>query len=128
MREAGYLSAGEQEQIAAEPLRFRSSLFQINAPHFVMYVQDLLLKELGPDALRRGGLRVITSLDLNLQRRAEERIRYRLDLLNCRTPGLCTPSTDPGRRVDNAAGARRQRRHSGDGRQSNCYDASIRAM
>lgn len=103
MREAGYLSAGEQEQIAAEPLRFRSSLFQINAPHFVMYVQDLLLKELGPDALRRGGLRVITSLDLNLQRRSEERIRYRLDLLNCRTPGLCTPSTDPGRRVDNAA-------------------------
>ncbi len=103
MRQAGYLSAGEQEQIAAEPLRFRSSLFKINAPHFVMYVQDLLVKELGPDALRRGGLRVYTSLDLNLQRRAEERIRYRLDLLNCRTPGLCTPSTNPGRRVDNAA-------------------------
>ncbi len=103
MREAGYLAAGEHEQIAAEPLRFRSSLFQINAPHFVMYVQDLLVRELGPDALRRGGLRVYTSLDLNLQRRAEERMRYRLDLLNCRAPGLCTPATDPGRRVDNAA-------------------------
>ncbi len=58
MRESGYLSAEEEAQVAAEPLRFRSSLFQINAPHFVMYVQDLLVRDLGPDALRRGGLRV----------------------------------------------------------------------
>ncbi len=103
MRESGYLSAEEVAQVAAEPLRFRSSLFQINAPHFVMYVQDLLVRDLGPDALRRGGLRVYTSLDLDLQRRAEERMNYRMDLLNCRVPGLCTAATDPNRRVDNAA-------------------------
>ena len=75
--------------IAAQPLRYRSRLFDIEAPHFVMYVQDLLVLELGADRLRDGALRVRTSLDLDLQHKAEESVRYRLDLLNCRTAGLC---------------------------------------
>ena len=103
MAEAGYLTADERQQIAAEPLRFRSSLFRISAPHFVMYVLDQLSRDLGPDILRRGGLTVYTTLDLDLQRQSEQRLRHRLDLLNCRTPGLCTATTDPGRRADNAA-------------------------
>jgi penicillin-binding protein 1C len=103
MEQAGFLTAAERIQVAAEPLRYRSRLFNIQAPHFVMYVQDLLARQLGPDALRAGGLRVVTTLDLDLQRQAEETIRHRLDLLNCRRPGLCDNNTDPNRRVDNAA-------------------------
>ncbi len=88
--------------MVAEPLRYRSRLFDIQAPHFVMYVQDLLAQRVGTDRLRRGGLRIVTSLDLNLQHQAENAVRYRLDLLNCRVPGLCDQNTDPKRRVDNA--------------------------
>ena len=103
MIQAGYLDEAQRDEIAAEPLRFRSRLFDINAPHFVMYVQDQVLQRVGADAVRAGGLRVITTLDLDLQEQAEAALRYRLDLLNCRTPGLCDAKTDPNRRVDNAA-------------------------
>ncbi|MCC9075321.1 transglycosylase domain-containing protein [Litorilinea aerophila] len=103
MWEAGYLTDDQVQEIAAQPLRYRSRLFDIRAPHFVMYVQDILAQRLGPDRLRDGGLRVYTTLDLDLQRQAEASIRYRLDLLNCRIPGLCDERTDPNRRVDNAA-------------------------
>ncbi len=103
MREAGFIDASAETAIAAEPLRYRSNLFAIKAPHFVMYVQDLLYNRLGPERLREGGLRVTTTLDLGLQQAAENAVDYRLDLLNCRKPGLCTPTTDPNRRVDNAA-------------------------
>ncbi len=103
MREAGFIDAADAQAIGAEPLRYRSNLFKIKAPHFVMYVQDMLYSRLGPARLRAGGLRVTTTLDLGLQQVAEHAVDYRLDLLNCRKPGLCTPTTDPNRRVDNAA-------------------------
>ncbi|MGH9818179.1 MAG: transglycosylase domain-containing protein, partial [Candidatus Acidiferrales bacterium] len=103
MHEAGYLTAAERTAIAGEALRYRSRLFDIHAPHFVIYVQDRLAQQLGPDRLRAGGLRVFTTLDLDLQRQAEAAVRYRLDLLNCRKPGVCEKSTNPNRRVDNAA-------------------------
>lgn len=103
MQEAGYLTAEQAAQVAAEPLRYRSNLFDIEAPHFVMYIQDLLVQRLGVEAVRQGGLRVTTTLDLDLQRQAEAAMRRRLDQLNCRTPGMCDAYTDPNRRVDNAA-------------------------
>ncbi|MCC6453743.1 MAG: transglycosylase domain-containing protein [Caldilineaceae bacterium] len=103
MIQAGYLDTAERDLIAAEPLRYRSRLFDIKAPHFVMYVQDQVLQRVGAEAVRAGGLRVITTLDLDLQLEAESSLRYRLDLLNCRIPGLCDAKTDPNRRVDNAA-------------------------
>jgi penicillin-binding protein 1C len=104
MVQAGYLTEAERAAIAAEPLRYRSQLFNIQAPHFVIYVQDLLVRQLGVDRLRQGGLQVVTTLDLNLQRQAEAAIRYRLERLNCEKPGVCDHTTNPNRRVDNAAG------------------------
>ncbi|MBV7332377.1 transglycosylase domain-containing protein [Chloroflexi bacterium TSY] len=108
MEEAGYIDQLERRRIAAEPLRYRSHLFDIKAPHFVMYIQDRLLDTYGIDAMRgglleAGGLQITTTLDLDLQRKAEEAIRHRLDRLNCRKPGHCDALTDPHRRVDNAA-------------------------
>lgn len=103
MREAGYIDTTESDLIAADPLRYRSALFNISAPHYVMMVQDQVVQRLGSARVRQGGLRIITTLDLDLQRRAEAAVKYRLDLLNCRIPGICEPTTDPNRRVDNAA-------------------------
>ena len=103
LRDGGYLDEAAITEIAAEPLRYRSRLFNIQAPHFVMYIQDLLVQQLGVDRLRQGGLRVVTTLDLALQQHAEQSLRYRLDQLNCRVGGVCDEQTDPNRRVDNAA-------------------------
>ncbi|HEY66213.1 MAG TPA: penicillin-binding protein, partial [Caldilineae bacterium] len=74
----GYITPEEADLAAAEPLRFASSPFPIEAPHFVMYVQGLLEEMFGIERLRAGGLRVYTSLDLDLQRTAESVVRRRL--------------------------------------------------
>lgn len=44
----------------------------LQAPHFVLYVQDELEQRYGPDALIRGGWQITTSLDMDIQTVAEE--------------------------------------------------------
>lgn len=103
MRNAGYLTAAQAEEVARQPLQYRSRLFQIEAPHFVMYVQDLLVQQLGVEALRQGGLRVYTTLDLDLQRQAEAAVWRRLAQLTCQDGHACHDPAARSRRVDNAA-------------------------
>ncbi len=43
----------------------------IKAPHFVMFVKDYLEKKYGKDVLEQGGLKVITTLNYDLQAKAE---------------------------------------------------------
>ena len=103
MQEAGYLDPAASAQVAAEPLTYRSRLFDVKAPHFVMYVQSLLADQLGPERLRDGGLRVMTTLDVDLQREAEDAVRRRLAALTCRDESACKDAAGRDRRVDNAA-------------------------
>jgi 1A family penicillin-binding protein len=44
----------------------------IAAPHFVFFVKDYLQKKYGEKALEEGGMKVITTLDYELQKKAEE--------------------------------------------------------
>ena len=44
----------------------------IGAPHFVFFVKDYLENRYGPNALEEGGYKVITTIDYNLQKKAEE--------------------------------------------------------
>ncbi|MFA6392758.1 MAG: PBP1A family penicillin-binding protein [Candidatus Paceibacterota bacterium] len=44
----------------------------IAAPHFVFFIKDYLEKHYGINALEEGGFKVITTLDYNLQKKAEE--------------------------------------------------------
>ncbi len=93
----GYISPEEAAAAAAEPLRFASTPFPIEAPHFVMYVQGLLEQELGLDRLQQGGLRVYTTLDLDWQHLAESITRRRLRQLKEQR------DKPPDLRVDTAA-------------------------
>ena len=43
----------------------------IDCPHFVFYVKDFLEQKYGKELVEKGGLRVYTSLDYNLQKSAE---------------------------------------------------------
>lgn len=49
-----------------------SQPMHIAAPHFVFFIKDYLEKKYGQDALDAGGLKVITTLDYDLQKKAEE--------------------------------------------------------
>jgi len=44
----------------------------IAAPHFVFFIKDYLESRYGVSTLEEGGLKIITTLDYNLQKRAEE--------------------------------------------------------
>ena len=103
MQEAGYLDAAASARVASEPLAYRSHLFDVQAPHFVMYVQSLLAEQIGPERLRDGGLRVTTTLDVDLQHQAEDAVRRRLAALTCRAGSACKDAAGRDRRVDNAA-------------------------
>ncbi len=67
----GYITAEEAWAAKQEELTVISKEYDITAPHFVMYVRKLLLERFGSDLVYRGGLRVITTLDLELQSEAE---------------------------------------------------------
>lgn len=53
-------------------LTFSSAKIEINAPHFVMFIKDFLIKELGESVVSQGGLIVTTTLDLDLQEKAQK--------------------------------------------------------
>jgi len=72
MVEDKYITKEEAEAAFAEPIHFVTPRIAIRAPHFVMYVKDLLEKKYGPRLVEHGGLRVITSLDVTLQEKAQD--------------------------------------------------------
>ncbi|MEI6345634.1 MAG: transglycosylase domain-containing protein [bacterium] len=52
----------------------------IKAPHFVFYIRDYLVDKYGEQAVSEGGLKVITTLDYELQQKGEEIVkRFALD-------------------------------------------------
>lgn len=74
MARHGYISQFEADLAYAEPLHFSGHPGDLTAPHFVSYVRGQLEATLGADTLLSGGLAVTTTLDLDLQRLAEETI------------------------------------------------------
>ena len=89
MRQQGYISE-EEAQKAKEvdtigkvvPLAKRSKYRNIKAPHFVLEIQKQLTEKYGDAIVTKGGLTVITTLDMELQDIAEEAVAnnvYRLD-------------------------------------------------
>jgi len=68
----GFITWDQAEAAAAQELVFRTPNLDIKAPHFVMYVKDLLAQKYGSEIVEQGGLDVITSLDLNVQEQAQQ--------------------------------------------------------
>jgi len=68
----GYISEQIAEAALRQELKFARLRKDIEAPHFVMYVRDILERRYGVARLYSGGFRVFTTLDLNAQRAAEE--------------------------------------------------------
>lgn len=77
MVQEGYITQAQADAAAAEmtahEFRPRVPQDRIPAPHFVMYVRQLVEELYGPEALYRGsGLRIYTTLDPGLQALAEQ--------------------------------------------------------
>lgn len=83
MQEDNYISQEQYDQTVKDldALTFASPKTTIAAPHFVFYVRDLLEEEFGEGTVAKGGLEVTTTLDLDLQNKAQETVKAEIDKL-----------------------------------------------
>ncbi len=72
MQKLGYISEQERDQAKQEKLKFAPAKSGIKAPHFVMYIKEYLEEKYGQETVENGGLRVLTTLDWDLQKAAEQ--------------------------------------------------------
>ena len=73
MKDSGFLTESEFEIAINEKIEFSPPKNQgISAPHFVLEVKEKLNEMFGEDAVERNGFKVITTLDADLQQKAEE--------------------------------------------------------
>jgi penicillin-binding protein 1A len=71
MEEAKFLTPAEREQAAAEILGFRRPGGEQAAPYFVEYIRQLLVAKYGEAMVYKGGLKVFTTLNMEMQKAAE---------------------------------------------------------
>ncbi|NWG21833.1 MAG: transglycosylase domain-containing protein [Chloroflexi bacterium] len=83
MVDEGMVSDQLARRAAAADLRFASQEVPLNAPHFVFYVRRLLEEEYGPQFANQG-LSIYTTIDLDLQRMAQEKAAERIQELEQR--------------------------------------------
>jgi len=74
MATLNFITTDEYEKAVEEEVEFRPRITDIQAPHFVVMVTEYLENKYGRDAVESGGLKVITTLDAELQTVAEETV------------------------------------------------------
>lgn len=74
MAEQGYISQAEQKEAESLPLMVQPSKQNSTASYFTDWIAQQLVERYGADAVFRGGLRVYTTLDLDMQRAAESTV------------------------------------------------------
>jgi len=72
MVENKFLTQTQADLAYAEDLQLKPQINDIRAPHFVMYIKDLLSNKYGQRVVSQGGLKITTTLDLSLQEEAEK--------------------------------------------------------
>jgi 1A family penicillin-binding protein len=77
----GFITKEEADVANTEPIKLRPNKIKIKAPHFVHYVIAQLEDQFGEGMVTNGGLSVITTLDYNLQQKAENTISRHVNLL-----------------------------------------------
>jgi len=74
MVEDGYITKEESEEAKKQELNYAPPTVGIKAPHFVLYIKELLVDEYGEKLVEQGGLKVQTTLDLDLQEFAQQTV------------------------------------------------------
>jgi 1A family penicillin-binding protein len=98
MRVNGFITEEEYAEATATSTEFQpQAVTGIRAPHFVMFVREYLAEKYGEEAISERGLRVITTLDWELQKEAErivaEKGLINVDKFKADNAGLI--ATDP---------------------------------
>ncbi len=78
MYQADLIDEEEKEEAQEEELVFHRSGDYLRAPHFVMQIKERLERKYGEEILKKDGLEIHTTIDLELQRKAEEIVENRI--------------------------------------------------
>ncbi|MEX2054797.1 MAG: PBP1A family penicillin-binding protein [Candidatus Andersenbacteria bacterium] len=82
MKDLEMITPEQLEEAKQEELEFAPRRESIQAPHFVFYVKEQLDEEYGERVVEQGGLKVLTTLDIELQKIAEEVLKEKQATLN----------------------------------------------
>ncbi len=72
MKKNGFISEEQLATFSQEKLDFNTPNIAIKAPHFVMFVRDLLVDQFGEELVNHGGLKITTTLDLKIQNLSQD--------------------------------------------------------
>lgn len=95
MAERGYISQAEADEAAASKLRLHrgTRYTKIREPYFFDYVKQQLIDKYGINTVRKGGLKIHTTIDPRLQNAAREAINSTLPTPG--DPSSAIVATDP---------------------------------
>ncbi len=83
----GYITREQADAAENEELNFKSDIVNIKAPHFVMYVREYMAQKYGENYAAGGGLKVTTTLDLDLQEKAQKNVADNIEKLKAYNVG-----------------------------------------
>ena len=81
MVEDGYITKDQADTATSEKLTYRTNTIDIKAPHFVMYVREYLAQKYSEAVVDKAGLKVTTTLDLDVQEKTQEIVRENVEEL-----------------------------------------------
>ena len=81
MKELKMISQDEYDKAKEEHLNYYVNKAQIKAPHFVFWVKNLLMQKYGIKKVTEGGLKITTTLDMEIQKMAEATVSAELTKL-----------------------------------------------
>ena len=79
MVEYGYITQDKADVAKNEPIKVTPAQTSLYAPHFTFRAREQLINLLGEKAAYRGGYRVYTTLDYNMQQLAEKEVKEHVD-------------------------------------------------
>lgn len=83
MVEDGYIKKdlAQETMKEVENYQFQSEDSTMSAPHFVLWIKEQLAEKYGEDVIESGGLKITTTLDLDLQDKAQSIVTEEIDKL-----------------------------------------------
>ncbi len=81
MRINKFITVEQEEEAKNEEIKIVPGNKNIKAPHFVMFVRQILVDKYGEDLVEKGGLEVTTTLDYEIQEMAQQIVKEEVDRL-----------------------------------------------
>ncbi|EKD33544.1 MAG: hypothetical protein ACD_76C00005G0001 [uncultured bacterium] len=79
MTDEGYISKHQADEAAGQEVEIKQRVANITAPHFVFYIKEQLVDQYGERLVEEGGLKVITTIDWEMQNSAQEIVSRHVD-------------------------------------------------